>query len=53
MKVSLNMNSTGATHADELGYLFDYQMFGGATAPADQLMIDRMTTLWTNFAKFG
>lgn len=53
LKVQLNMNSTGATHADELGYLFDFKMFHEETTPEDQLMIDRMTTIWTNFAKFG
>ncbi|KAJ8705290.1 hypothetical protein PYW07_011117 [Mythimna separata] len=53
MKVWRNMNSTGATHADELGYLFDYKIFVGEPNPEDQLVIDRITTLWTNFAKFG
>ncbi|KAJ8707440.1 hypothetical protein PYW08_010692 [Mythimna loreyi] len=53
MKVWRNMNTTGATHADDLGYLFDYKIFEGKTSPEDQLVIDRMTTIWTNFAKFG
>uniref|UniRef100_A0A2A4JU91 Carboxylic ester hydrolase n=1 Tax=Heliothis virescens TaxID=7102 RepID=A0A2A4JU91_HELVI len=53
MKLALNLNSTGATHADELGYLFDYEQFQGEVTPEDQIVIDRMTTIWTNFAKFG
>ncbi|KAJ8723702.1 hypothetical protein PYW07_007682 [Mythimna separata] len=53
-KVIRNLNSTGAVHADELGYLFENDMFSGdTTTPKDQLMIDRITTLWTNFAKYG
>lgn len=47
-----NITVGGASHADEVGYLFDLKFFETPTAE-DQLMIDRMTTLWTNFAKFG
>ena len=43
-------NAPGATHADELLYLFK-------VIPIPSLfenkMIETMTTLWTNFAKFG
>ncbi|KAJ8714216.1 hypothetical protein PYW08_007836 [Mythimna loreyi] len=54
IKTMRNLNSTGAIHGDELGYLFDSDMFDGDTiTPEDQLMIDRITTLWTNFAKYG
>ncbi|KAJ8707441.1 hypothetical protein PYW08_010693 [Mythimna loreyi] len=53
LKVQYNLNVTGAAHADELGYLFDYQMFDGEMDSVDQLVLDRMTTIWTNFAKFG
>ncbi|KAJ8714215.1 hypothetical protein PYW08_007835 [Mythimna loreyi] len=54
LKISRHLNSTGAIHADELGYLFDSDIFSGDTiTPEDQLMIDRITTLWTNFAKYG
>ncbi|KAJ0173898.1 hypothetical protein K1T71_010044 [Dendrolimus kikuchii] len=42
--------TTGATHADDLFYLFAQlvtpSLFEGKT-------IDRLTTMWTNFAKFG
>ncbi|KAJ8714144.1 hypothetical protein PYW08_007764 [Mythimna loreyi] len=54
LKKALNLNSTGAIHADELGYLFDYDMFNeDIITPEDKLMIDRITTLWTNFATYG
>ncbi|XP_022818121.1 bile salt-activated lipase-like [Spodoptera litura] len=53
IKIRLNLNGTGAVHADELGYLFDSGELTGDIAPEDQLMIDRMTTMWTNFAKYG
>ncbi|KAJ8705291.1 hypothetical protein PYW07_011118 [Mythimna separata] len=53
LSIQMNLNITGATHADELGYLFDYDMFDGEIDPEDQLVIDRMTAIWTNFAKFG
>nr|XP_021189793.2 acetylcholinesterase [Helicoverpa armigera] len=52
MKLALNLTSTGAAHADELGYLFDYEYFEEVT-PEDQIVIDRMTAIWTNFAKYG
>ncbi|KAI5643549.1 carboxylesterase family domain-containing protein [Phthorimaea operculella] len=49
-----NVTVGGASHADELGYLFDMQSrYTGDASPEDQLIIDRITTLWTNFAKFG
>ncbi|XP_022835130.1 esterase FE4-like [Spodoptera litura] len=54
LKVLFNVNATGAIHADELGYLLDnVELFGEQVTPQDQLMIDRLTTLWTNFAKYG
>lgn len=46
--------TVGAAHADELGYLFDMPVhLTNTPSEEDQLIIDRMTTLWTNFAKFG
>lgn len=48
-----NITVAGAVHADELSYLFDVGMFTETPTPEDQLAIDRITTLWTNFAKFG
>uniref|UniRef100_A0A0C9QW23 ESTF_1 protein n=2 Tax=Fopius arisanus TaxID=64838 RepID=A0A0C9QW23_9HYME len=46
----------GVSHADELLYLFPVHevLFPtGAMSQRDLQMIDVMTTLWTNFARFG
>ncbi|XP_039759292.1 cholinesterase 1-like [Pararge aegeria] len=40
----------GATHADEMFYLFSQPML---PSMFESKMIDRMTTMWTNFAKYG
>lgn len=52
-KIISNGTIGGAAHADELGYLFDMDILTETPTAEDQLIIDRMTTLWTNFAKFG
>nr|QEE13685.1 carboxylesterase 5 [Mythimna separata] len=52
VKARLNFTAPGATHADEIGYLFDISYIDD-TKPEDQLTIDRFTTLWANFVKFG
>ncbi|KAI5635650.1 carboxylesterase family domain-containing protein [Phthorimaea operculella] len=46
-------NLTGACHADELLYLFNGNIHPYSISEKDQQMIDWMTTLWTNFAKYG
>lgn len=51
-KVTRNISEPGAAHADELGYLFDMADLPNEVTPEDQLILDRMTTLWTNFAKY-
>ncbi|KAL0883577.1 hypothetical protein ABMA27_015728 [Loxostege sticticalis] len=43
----------GATHGDEIGYLFDPEFLTEKPTLKDQLIIDRLTALWTNFAKYG
>ncbi|XP_013162946.1 PREDICTED: esterase FE4-like [Papilio xuthus] len=43
-------SAPGASHADDLFYLFSQ---GVLPALFENKMIDTMTTLWTNFAKFG
>ncbi|CAH0397388.1 unnamed protein product [Chilo suppressalis] len=43
----------GAVHADEIGYLFDARYYDQTPSADDQLVIDRITMLWTNFAKYG
>ncbi|CAH2241798.1 jg16360 [Pararge aegeria aegeria] len=53
VKSRFNVTAEGASHADELGYQFDQAYVTGAPSPADQLMIDQMTTLWANFVKHG
>ncbi|KAG6448088.1 juvenile hormone esterase [Manduca sexta] len=47
-----NSDADGAGHSSELNYLFEV---GGnlQRTKEDQLIVDRMTTLWTNFIKFG
>ncbi|XP_063540502.1 juvenile hormone esterase-like [Cydia strobilella] len=46
------LSESGATHADDLFYLF-HQPFMSWLAWFDKEMIEKMTTLWTNFAKYG
>jgi carboxylesterase type B len=48
-----NVTEGGAVHSDEIGYLFDISFFDETPTHEDQLVIDRITTIWTNFAKFG
>lgn len=48
-----NITYGGAAHADELGYLFDTFFLDGIMPDEDQVIVDRITTLWTNFAKYG
>lgn len=52
-KHRLNLEGGGATHADELGYLFDIQYMEQPLSPGDQLIVDRMTEMWANFVKYG
>ncbi|CAH0592565.1 unnamed protein product [Chrysodeixis includens] len=53
VKNRLNVTAEGASHADEIGYFFDISYMDKNPTPEDQLVIDRVTTLWANFAKFG
>ncbi|KAI4468874.1 carboxylesterase [Holotrichia oblita] len=51
-------NYSGAAHGDELGYLFstsfhDYLIPEITPDSVEDKAIDRITTLWTNFAKYG
>lgn len=47
-----NTTIKGAAHGDELAYLFDFSDWKEAPTPDDQLVIDRMTTMWANFVKY-
>ncbi|RCN28580.1 Carboxylesterase [Ancylostoma caninum] len=52
--LSIRMPFKGATHCTELTYLFGVSIvFGFQFTEADNKMIDLMTRLWTNFAKYG
>ncbi|XP_035450352.2 bile salt-activated lipase [Spodoptera frugiperda] len=52
VKDRLNVTAAGAAHADEIGYFFDIS-YMGPPSWEDQVIIDRVTTLWANFVKFG
>nr|AGG20205.1 carboxylesterase ae17 [Bombyx mori] len=52
-KIANGVNATGVSHFDELGYLFNMEYITGEITPEDKTMIDRMTTMWTNFAKYS
>ncbi|KAM3956355.1 LOW QUALITY PROTEIN: bile salt-activated lipase-like [Aphomia sociella] len=43
----------GASHADELFYLFNSKVWPFPISKRDQKMIETLTKLWTNFAKHG
>lgn len=53
VKWRLNVTEDGAGHADEISYLFDVSIIQETPTEEDQKTIDRMTTLWTNFVKYG
>ncbi|CAH2064845.1 unnamed protein product, partial [Iphiclides podalirius] len=53
VKYMKNITDDGAAHADEIGYLFDMTLLSEDPSEEDQLVIDRMTTMWTNFVKYG
>ncbi|XP_013141514.1 PREDICTED: cholinesterase-like isoform X3 [Papilio polytes] len=53
VKKRLNVTFGGAAHADEIGYLFDISYMKDEPSHEDQLVIDRMTTLWANFVKYS
>ncbi|XP_063380287.1 juvenile hormone esterase-like [Cydia fagiglandana] len=52
-KYKLNITIGGATHADEIGYLFDVAFLQPFMSEEDRRMIDVMTTMWTNYVKYG
>ncbi|CAD0205344.1 unnamed protein product [Chrysodeixis includens] len=48
-----NVTGAGASHTEELKYLFDW-VWATPLEGAEQLMMrDRMTTMWANFVKHG
>ncbi|GBP31965.1 Esterase FE4 [Eumeta japonica] len=48
-----NVKMNGATHSDDLFYIFQPLGLPLALSSADQLFVDRFTSMWTNFAKTG
>ncbi|XP_041973344.1 acetylcholinesterase-like [Aricia agestis] len=53
MKRFYNISQAGATHSDELGYIFTMDFIPDEPNSEDQSKIDQITTLWTNFIKYG
>lgn len=53
VKQKNNITSAGVPHADEISYFFDVSYMNEEPSAEDQLIIDRVTTMWTNFAKYG
>ncbi|CAK1554319.1 unnamed protein product [Leptosia nina] len=53
VKVRLNITEDGAAHADELGYIFDIVVLDKPVNEQDQVVVDRMTSMWANFVKHG
>ncbi|XP_047989875.1 juvenile hormone esterase-like [Leguminivora glycinivorella] len=52
-KDNVSYTEGGAAHADELGYLFDISYMKERLRDEDMFIVDVMTELWTNFAKYG
>nr|WOZ07769.1 carboxylesterase CarE5 [Agrotis ipsilon] len=48
-----NVTGAGATHTEELKYLFDWVWAKPLTTPEQLMMRDRITTMWANFVKYG
>ncbi|XP_026728424.1 esterase FE4-like [Trichoplusia ni] len=48
-----NVTGAGASHTEELKYLFDWVWAAPLVGAEQQMMRDRMTTLWANFVKHG
>ncbi|CAG9560788.1 unnamed protein product [Danaus chrysippus] len=46
-------NETGASHGDDLFYLFRGSLLPPVYNKEDQKVVNYITTLWTNFAKYG
>ncbi|XP_041981445.1 acetylcholinesterase-like [Aricia agestis] len=53
MKRYYNITEPGTTHSDELGYIFTIDFLPDVPNTDDQHKIDQITTLWTNFMKYG
>ncbi|CAK1551415.1 unnamed protein product [Leptosia nina] len=46
-------SESGACHGDELFYMFNAKVLPFRVSRDDQMVIDQLTTMWSNFAKYG
>nr|QBQ34536.1 esterase EST-5 [Diaphorina citri] len=55
VQMMYDLQIPGASHVDELGYLFCVTMMGGVLKPGstEEKVSENIRTLWTNFAKNG
>ncbi|KAJ0182449.1 hypothetical protein K1T71_001818 [Dendrolimus kikuchii] len=53
VKDRVNITIAGVAHADEISYLFDVSYMRDEPSSKDQYIIDAMTMMWANFAKYG
>ncbi|XP_059054137.1 esterase FE4-like [Achroia grisella] len=54
IKQKFKINRKGTSHGDDVGYILKLDTFKSATiSETDELVRERIITLWTNFAKYG
>lgn len=53
IKKTRNIKLKGACHGDDGGYLIKSNQLTDALTDVDKSIRDKMTTMWTNFAKYG
>ena len=49
----VSSSTIGVCHGDDLQYLFEPSVITDSLEGSDALVLDRMATAWTNFAKLG
>lgn len=49
----VNKSYNGTSHSDDIGYIFDISYMKNRKSDRDMLTVERMTTLWANFVKYG
>ncbi|KAJ0169675.1 hypothetical protein K1T71_014860 [Dendrolimus kikuchii] len=53
LKLLLNLQTERASHGDDLGYIFNAEVLTDRKDDEDMRMVEILTTLWTNFVKYG
>lgn len=53
LKEEFGFNVSGACHGDDIFYTFKSLLFNRRINEKDRKIIDYLTSMWTNFAKFG